>query len=89
MVHRIETLRGKSRERARTQSARRGNGWVKPEDAAKLLELQDQYPSHEIGRRIVGDRVMFYAFARANVGPHTIITDDLGELTRELEATKD
>lgn len=51
-----------------------------------LKALQADCPAFRIWREITGDRARYISRSlHADIGPHTVVTDDLAELREELE----
>jgi hypothetical protein len=51
----------------------------------QLADLQKQFPGFRIWREMTGDRSRYVArSARPGLNPHTVVTDDLGELCTAL-----
>jgi O-methyltransferase involved in polyketide biosynthesis len=58
-------------------------------DADELAGLQEEFPAFRIWREITGERVRFVARSlRPGVSPHTVVTDDVGELRAALEPSR-
>lgn len=47
-----------------------------------LRQLQERFPDYQIGREV--GRARYFAYGSLGCHPHTLITDDLGELAAEL-----
>lgn len=62
-----------------------------PDDASpdRLPSLQEQFPGFRIWKEAIGERVRYVARSeRPGLNPHTVVTDDIGELRAALEPHK-
>jgi hypothetical protein len=50
----------------------------------QLRWLRQQHPDFQIGITLFANRLMFFAYGDHTTSPHTVITDDLGELVEAL-----